>query len=152
LIRRVAVAIATSLGVGYVPIAPGTFGSLAGLLVWWLLPQAPIVQASAVAVLFVLGALSATQAEHHFKSTDPGPVVIDEVMGMVLTMLMNPAGLLSATLGFLWFRAFDIVKPYPAGKFERFPGGWGIMADDAMAGVYANVALRLSLLVAGRFL
>lgn len=149
MIRRLAVAIATSLGVGYVPVAPGTFGSAAGLLVWWLLPQDPVIQAVAVVALFVLGAWSASAAEHHFGSTDPGPVVIDEVMGMVLTMLLNPGGLLSAGLGFFWFRVFDVLKPYPANRLERLHGGVGVMADDAMAAVYANLALRLSLVLAG---
>jgi phosphatidylglycerophosphatase A len=149
LIRRLAVAVATWFGVGYVPVAPGTFGSAAGLLVWWLLPQTPLIQAGAVVALFILGTWSASAAEHHFKSTDPGPVVIDEVMGMVLTMLMNPGGWLSVGLGFFWFRAFDVVKPYPANRFERLHGGLGVMADDAMAAIYANIALRLTLVVAG---
>ena len=82
-------------------------------------------------------------AEHHLHTEDPGPVVIDEVMGMLITMFMNPGGWVVAIAGFLLFRLFDIVKPFPARRLEKLPGGTGIMADDAMAAVYANVALRL---------
>ena len=87
----VALALATSLGVGYVPFAPGTFGSLAGLLLWWLLPPSLTIQLTAIVGLFVLGSWSASVAERHFASTDPGPVVIDEVMGMFITLFLNPS-------------------------------------------------------------
>lgn len=138
----VAVALATSLGVGYIPFAPGTFGSLAGLLLWWTLPSAPVPQLIAIALLFAAGSWSAGVSERHFKGTDPGPVVIDEVMGMIITLWMNPVGWKGATAGFLLFRLFDIVKPYPANRFEELPGGIGVMADDGMAAIYANLALR----------
>jgi phosphatidylglycerophosphatase A len=139
----VALALATVLGVGYVPFAPGTFGSAAGLLLWWFLPPQPSIQVAAIVVLFVAGAWSGTLAERHFHKTDPGHVVIDEVMGMLITLLMNPVGWKGACAGFLLFRLFDIVKPYPANRLERLPGGTGVMADDAMAAVYANIALRI---------
>jgi phosphatidylglycerophosphatase A len=138
----VALALATSAGVGYIPFAPGTFGSLAGLLIWWLLPESAAVQLGVIAGLFVLGSWSASVAERHFASTDPGPVVIDEVMGMLITLFLNPVGWAGAILGFLLFRASDIVKPYPSNRLERLQGGVGVMADDAMAAVYANLALR----------
>ena len=143
---RFALAVATALGVGYVPFAPGTFGSAVGVIVWWLLPASPIVHAIAIAALFVAGSWSGTVAEHHFGTTDPSAVVIDEVMGMLITLFLNPVGWAGATLGFLLFRAADVVKPYPANRLERLPGGFGVMADDGMAAVYANLALRLALL------
>ena len=139
----VALALATSLGVGYAPFAPGTFGSLAGLLAWAVLPSSPASQAAIVAVIFVAGAWSGSVAETHFRRADPGPVVIDEVMGMLITLFMNPVGWTGAAVGFLLFRLFDVIKPYPSNRLERLPGGVGIMADDAMAAVYANVALRV---------
>lgn len=142
-----ALAVATCLGAGYTPVAPGTVGSLAGLLVWALLPHTALVQAAAILVLFVVGLWSASVAERHFAATDPGPVVIDEVMGMLITLFMNPTTWMSLGLGFFWFRAFDVVKPYPANRLERLHGGVGVMADDAMAAVYANLALRGSLAV-----
>lgn len=147
---RLALAVSTVLGVGYIPFAPGTFGSIVGLLLWWALPGSPSVQAAAIVALFILGSWSANVAERHFKSTDPGPVVVDEVMGMLITMWLNPGGGLSAALGFFFFRAFDVVKPYPANRLERLHGGVGVMADDAMAAVYANLALRAALAVAAR--
>lgn len=143
--RAVALAVATCLGVGYVPFAPGTFGSLAGLVLWAALPGTLPAQAIAIGLSFGLGAWASSAAEHHFRATDPGPVVVDEVMGMLVTLFLIPVGWQGAFLGFFWFRLFDVIKPYPANRLERLPGGFGIMADDLMAAVYANVALRATL-------
>ena len=146
-----ALALATVCGVGYAPIAPGTFGSAAGLLLWWLLPSSPVVQVGMVAALFVVGSWSGSVAERHFGRTDPGQVVIDEVMGMLITLLFNPVGWLGALVGFLLFRIADVIKPYPANRLERLHGGVGVMADDGMAAVYANLALRALLWASGHF-
>jgi phosphatidylglycerophosphatase A len=140
-----ALAVATSGGIGYIPFAPGTFGSAAGLIVWALLPASPSVQAAAILIVFLVGSWAGTVAERHFGRTDPGQVVIDEVLGMLITLFLNPVGWPGAVLGLLLFRAADIVKPFPANRFERLPGGVGVMADDAMAAVYANLVLRLLL-------
>ncbi len=145
-----ALALATSLGVGYIPFAPGTWGSAAGLLLLWALPSAWEYQALAIVIVFAIGSWSGTIAEHHFGRKDPGQVVIDEVLGMQITMFLNPGGWRAALAGFLLFRVADIVKPYPANQLERLPGGVGVMADDAMAAVYSNLALRLGLWIAGR--
>ena len=141
----VALALATCLGVGYVPFAPGTFGSLVGVLLWYLLPSSPAIQVVAIVIIFFVGAWSGSVAERHFRSTDPAPIVLDEVMGMWITLLMNPVGWQGVTIAFLLFRAFDVVKPYPANRLERLPGGIGVMADDGMAAVYANLALRITI-------
>src|SRR6478752_1232734 len=109
-----ALAFATALGVGYVRVAPGTFGSAAGLLLWWLLPASPAIQAAVIVALFVIGSWSGTVAERHFGTTDPGQVVIDEVMGMLITLFLIPVGWRGATAGFLLFRIFDVIKPFPA--------------------------------------
>jgi phosphatidylglycerophosphatase A len=146
--RVFALAIATVLGVGYVPIAPGTFGSAAGLLLWFALPSSPLVQAAAIVALFVIGSWSGSVAERHFGRTDPGHVVIDEVAGMLVTLFLVPVGWIGAISAFFLFRISDIIKPYPANRLEALPGGIGIMADDVMAGVYANLALRLALAAA----
>ena len=138
-----ALAIATVFGVGYAPAAPGTFGSVAGLLLWLLLPGSPLVQGLTIVVLFVAGSLAGNAAEHYYGKTDPRHVVIDEVMGMMITLFLIPVGMGGALLGFLLFRATDVIKPWPANRLESLPGGWGVMADDAMAAVYANLALRL---------
>ena len=142
-----AVALATVCGIGYAPGAPGTFGSAAGLLIWFLLPASAAVHGAVIAGVLVVGSWSAQVAEHHFQVTDPGPVVIDEVMGMLVTLFLIPVGWGGALAGFLLFRLMDVVKPYPANRLERLPGGLGVMADDLMAAVYANLALRALLAV-----
>ena len=138
----VPLAVATALGAGYAPIAPGTWGSAVGLLLWFALPSTIWIQALAIVAVLVAGVWSGGVAEHHFGRTDPGQVVIDEVAGMLVTLFLNPVGWIGAAGGFLLFRAADIVKPFPARRLERLPGGLGIMADDVMAGIYANLALR----------
>lgn len=141
-----AIALATAFGAGYAPVAPGTFGSAVGLVLWWLLPRSTVVQFAAILIVFALGSWSGSVAERHFKRTDPGHVVLDEVLGMQITLFLNPVGWVGALIGFLLFRVADIVKPYPANKLEALHGGFGIMADDAMAAVYSNIALRLVLM------
>jgi len=141
--RRGALLLATAGGVGYVPFAPGTFGSMVGVALWAVLPSSWITQAIVIVALFVLGSWSGSVAEHHFGRTDPSQVVIDEVVGILMTLFLNPVGWAGALAGFLIFRVSDIVKPYPSNRFERLPGGVGVMADDAMAAVYANLALRV---------
>lgn len=142
---RLAVFIATAAYCGYAPIAPGTAGSAAGLvvylLVWWT--QSWIVEVALIVFLFAIGVWSGTIAERYFGGIDPGPVVMDEVVGMLITLAFIPVGWTGALAGFVLFRIFDVIKPYPAGRFERLHGGLGVMADDAMAAVYANVALRI---------
>ena len=144
-----ALAVATVLGVGYAPIAPGTFGSAAGLLLWMLARDtSALVQASIILALLVVGSLAGNVAERHFHRTDPSQVVIDEVMGMLITLFLNPVGWTGALVGFLLFRIADVIKPYPANRLEKLHGGFGVMADDGMAAIYANLALRLLLVVA----
>ena len=145
MITRLGLAVATFGGVGYVPVAPGTFGSAAGLLVWWLLPVSPTVQGIAIVAIFIAGSWGGNVAERHFGRTDPGQVVIDEVMGMLITLFLNPVGWIGALAGFLLFRVFDVIKPYPANRLEQLHGGVGVMADDGMAAIYANLVLRLGL-------
>lgn len=143
---RAALLIATALGAGYAPLAPGTFGSAVGLILWFVLPNILWLQLTVIALVCVAGAWSATAAEQHFNRRDPGQVVVDEVAGMMVTLLVNPLpGIGWIVLAFLLFRAADIVKPFPVNSLERLPGGTGIMADDVMAGVYANLVLRFAL-------
>ncbi len=137
----VALSLATAFGVGYVPFAPGTFGSAVGLLLWAVLPQSAAAHAVAILAIFVVGCWSGGIAERYFGGTDPGPVVIDEVMGMLIALFLHPVGWAGALLGFFLFRAFDVLKPYPADRFEHLPGGLGVMADDGMAAFYANLTL-----------
>jgi phosphatidylglycerophosphatase A len=143
-VTRLAVFIAPCAYSGYFPIAPGTVGSAAGLavylLVWW--SGSAALEATLIAVLFAAGVWAGTTAERYFGGIDPGPIVIDEVVGMLITLAFIPVGVSGALAGFVLFRLFDVVKPYPAGRLERLHGGLGVMADDAMAAIYANVVLR----------
>ena len=142
---RLAVFVATVAYCGYFPIAPGTVGSAAGLivylLVWWA--QSPVVEVGLIVALFAAGVWAGTTAERYFGGIDPGPIVIDAVVGMLMTLAFIPVGWSGAIAGFVLFRIYDVVKPYPAGRFERLHGGLGVMADDAMAAVYANISLRI---------
>jgi phosphatidylglycerophosphatase A len=144
-VTRLAVILATVGYCGYFPIAPGTVGSAAGLvvylLVWWT--RSPLLEAGLIALTFAAGTWAATHAERFFGGIDPGPVVIDEVLGMLITLAFIPVGWSGALAGFVIFRVFDVIKPFPADRLEKFHGGFGIMADDAMAGVYANLVLRV---------
>lgn len=144
---RLAVFIATVGYCGYFPVAPGTVGSAAGLLfyvlVWW--SGSRVVEVSLIVVLFVVGVWAGTTAERYFGGVDPGPIVMDEVVGMLITLAFIPVGLSGALAGFFLFRVFDVIKPFPAGRFEQLHGGLGVMADDAMAAVYANLSLRFAI-------
>ena len=146
---RLAVIVATVGYCGYFPVAPGTVGSAAGLLfylaVWWA--QSPVFEVALILVLFAAGTWAGTTAERYFGGIDPGPIVIDEVVGMLITLAFIPVSLTGALIGFLLFRIFDVIKPFPAGRFEKLHGGLGVMADDAMAAIYANIALRIVLYV-----
>ena len=135
--------IATFGFIGYAPVAPGTFGSAAGLVVYWLLlGTGPIVYVAVTLALLLAGTWAASLAEREL-GTDPGPVVIDEVVGMLITLAFLDVTRAGAIVGFLVFRVLDVVKPWPAGRFERLHGGLGVMADDVMAAVYGNVVMRL---------
>jgi phosphatidylglycerophosphatase A len=93
-------------------------------------------------VLFVAGVWAATTVAHHLGKTDPGVVVVDEVVGMLVTLALLPVGITGALVGFFLFRVFDVVKPFPAAQSESLPGGYGIMVDDVVAGLYAHLVLR----------
>jgi phosphatidylglycerophosphatase A len=160
--------VATAFFTGYIPWASGTFGSLAGLLVL-LIPGAeqPIAMAMMLFIAIATGVPAAgavARAEGNRLSRvaavtkkafqpgdhgapDPSIVVIDEVVGMWITLFLVPKTIPAYLLGFLLFRAMDIVKPQPARAVERIPDGWGIMLDDIVAGLYANLALRVLLWV-----
>lgn len=144
---RLAIFVCTFGYLGYIPFAPGTIGSAAGLAVYAVARMAGSgwIDLGAILLLFAAGAWSGTRAEQHFGGVDPGPMVIDEVMGMLLTLFLVPVSWPGALLGFMIFRVLDVIKPYPSARLERLPGGLGVMADDAMAAVYSNLTLRLLL-------
>ena len=148
--RRLGLFVATCGYLGYVPVAPGTFGSAAGLAVFaavrW--SGSPGVELAVIVLLLVVGVWSGNVAEEHFGGVDPAPVVLDEVAGMMITLALLPVNIYGAIAGFLVFRLFDVVKPWPANRLEALPGGLGVMADDAMAAVYGNLTMRILIAVA----
>lgn len=159
-----ALAIATC-GVGYLPLAPGTWGSLIAVgfyvllhAVWFprtdvqqgsFVPGYSAIQLLIIVALTVAGIWAASRTERVLKIKDPGKVVIDEVAGQLIALLPVRGGLwqradvITITAAFLLFRVFDIVKPYPARKFESLHGGLGIMADDLVAGAYAAIIVAV---------
>lgn len=141
---RVAVWLATVGGLGYAPVAPGTFGSAAGLAIYWFTRHwSTPAQLSLAAAVTVVGIWAASVAEKHFGREDPGAVVIDEVAGQLVTLALTGAGVTAAIAAFVIFRVLDIIKPYPANRFEALHGGLGIMADDVMAGIYGCALLHV---------
>ena len=150
--RRVGVFLATCAYVGYAPVAPGTWGSAAALVIYYVIRRqaSSAIELTAIAVIFIVGVWSATEAERHFGGVDPGPVVIDEVVGMLMTLALHPVTIAGALVGFVVFRILDVIKPWPARQLEDLPAGFGIVLDDAMAGVYGNLIVwGLALLFPG---
>jgi phosphatidylglycerophosphatase A len=142
--RRLALFISTFGYIGYAPVAPGTFGSAAGLAVFYLVRStgSTAVEIGTIAALFAVGIWAGTIAEHHFGGVDPGPIVLDEVVGMLITLCLLPVNGTGAFVGFAIFRLLDVVKPFPSARFEKLPGGLGVMADDGMAAIYGNLAMH----------
>ncbi len=135
--KQLGVGIATVGGVGWFPIAPGTAGSAVGVAIYlitrsWSAPA----QAALLFGITIVGIWAAGIAEKALQKEDPGPVVIDEVAGQLLTLFLTGVGWKGAIAGFFIFRLLDIAKPAPARQLEALHGGFGIMADDLMAGAY----------------
>jgi len=147
LMKRVAFIIWTAGFAGLVPVAPGTAGSVVGLGLLMLVRTVGNDWAELLVLLMVVivGIWSANVAERHYRREDPGEIVIDEVAGMMLTVFWLPSGWVPFVIGFLAFRFFDIVKPFPARMSERLPGGFGVMADDLVAGLYGYATVRTAL-------
>ena len=142
--RRLAFLTATCGGIGLAPVAPGTVGSAAGVALFYLVRAAGAawVEGAAIVALFAAGVWAGAITERQLGRTDPGQVVIDEVVGMLVTLAWIPVTPLGALTGFLVFRVLDVVKPWPSRQFESLHGGLGIMADDAMAAVYGHLLMR----------
>lgn len=149
--RPLILALASAGGLGYIPIAPGTFGTLAGIpLVWAFEPfrlRAPVAYCVAVVVLVLAACWIAGRAEQLLGEHDSRKIVIDEVAGYLAATLFLAPSWQVVVIAFLVFRLFDILKPFPAGYIDRkFPGGYGVVLDDVVSGLYANIVTRLLLL------
>jgi phosphatidylglycerophosphatase A len=145
---RLALVLATGLGVGLAPVMPGTFGTLLGLPLAWGLSKSgwPLsIQLAAMIAIFLAGIPICDRAARLFGKKDPGCVVFDEIAAVPFVFLLEGFTFSTAILGFVWFRVFDISKPWPVRRLERLPGGLGIMIDDIVAAIFAAVALWLSM-------
>jgi phosphatidylglycerophosphatase A len=130
---------------GYIPIASGTFGTLVAVPLCFLLSMVGPLWGAILIVLFVgLAIWISGKAEEIFKAKDSRLIVIDEIAGFLVTLFLIPWGVKTVLAGFLIFRLMDIAKPFPIRRLEeQLPGGWGVVGDDVMAGLYANLALRI---------
>ncbi len=129
--------------VGYSPFASGTVGSVPAAALVLCLGERHLILLALAVVLTVFGTIASSHGERVFGRKDPSEIVIDEFVGMLVAVLWLPITWKSVAAAFLLFRLFDIWKPFPARKFEELPGGFGIMADDLVAGVYANLTFRI---------
>ena len=145
--RALALLLASNCGLGYAPFAPGTFGTLAGLPVFWLLHRlTPFEYLLVWIAVTAVAVWAAGVAGRHYGVVDDGRIVIDELAGYLVTVAFLPWSWTSALLGFAWFRLFDILKPPPANWLDRHcKNGFGVVFDDVAAGLYAALALRLTL-------
>jgi phosphatidylglycerophosphatase A len=137
--------VATGFGSGFVPFAPGTAGTVVAIPIYLIFSPLswPLYLLSALALTF-LAIYVSQEAEKIFRKKDASQIVIDEIAGFLWTMFLVIPSILHVMLGFVFFRVFDIVKPFPARLFQnRLPGGYGIVLDDVVAGIYANLLLLI---------
>jgi phosphatidylglycerophosphatase A len=141
--KQLVLALATLGGVGYLPVAPGTWASLGAVAVWWLLSHLSLW--GYVLVLAVLLALSVpvAGAAEKYLGRDNRAIVLDEMVGLLIALAGVPGHWMWVFLGFVLFRLLDILKPFPLKYVERLPGGWGVVLDDAAAGLLARMVLGI---------
>lgn len=134
------------LYIGYLPAIPGTFASIAGLILFYLLKNNTSVYIAFTLLLVGLGFLVSGEAEKMLRKKDPRQVVIDEVSGMLISLLFLPYyDLKIIVIGFFLFRILDTLKPFPAGSLQEIKGSIGIMSDDIIAALYTNIILQVAL-------
>jgi phosphatidylglycerophosphatase A len=137
--------LATGFGVGYSPIAPGTLGTLIAIPIYFFLSNipSPLYEITLVGFFF-LSVWISENAETFFRKKDDQRIVIDEIVGFLVTMLWVQKTIRFVIIGFFLFRFFDILKPFPIRRLEKkLKGGYGVVLDDVMAGVYANITLQV---------
>lgn len=144
--NRIAIIIATFFYVGRIPLAPGTWGTVAAIPLYYLISISgiPYYFYILLTLIFILVSVwAAGVTEKVYRMTDPGFIVADEVCGYLVTMILVPPTVKNIILGFVLFRIFDIIKPPPSRQMERLQGGWGVVMDDVLAGVYACIILHV---------
>jgi phosphatidylglycerophosphatase A len=143
--------VATGLGTGYAPVASGTIGSIPPWIVaYFLIANDQMTLVIVTLILSVISIWFAGQAEENFGH-DSKKIVIDEWAGMFFTLLFIPYSLVNYLIAFFVFRAFDVIKIYPARKSERLPGGWGVTMDDVIAGVQSNIVTQIIIFIIAQF-
>jgi phosphatidylglycerophosphatase A len=145
--RSINFLVSTFFGIGKMPFAPGTWASVAAAVPFWFLVDKPLVLLAVLVVIYFGGVYFTTQYEKQIGEKDPSSAVIDEVLGVGVAMLGVPQQLPFVIMAVILFRLFDIWKPYPIRRLEKLPAGWGIMTDDLLAGVYANVWIQVGVFV-----
>ena len=145
--NKILVLLGTSLFTGYIPIAPGTFGSLLAIPLIVLLSKNTNIYLLVAIIISTIGVISATHLGKAWKKKDDQRITIDEFAGMMVTLLFIKTTWWILIIGFILFRFFDIVKPLFIRSVERAPGGFGVMLDDIVSGIFANLCLRLILLI-----
>lgn len=145
MLRLIVKTVSSFFYVGYLPLIPGTFGSLAGLFIFYLLRNNQAYFILCAFIVTVIGFISCGKAEEVFKKKDSRNIVIDEVSGMMLSLILLPAELKVSILAFFLFRLLDTLKPYPADRIQDMKGSLGVMGDDIVAGVYTNIILQAAL-------
>jgi phosphatidylglycerophosphatase A len=135
--------ISTFFGIGKIPGAPGTWASIAAVPCFYPLLGKPLQLAAVLVGVYFLGVYTSTQMEKEVGEKDPSSAVIDEVLGMGVAMVAIPRQWPFVVMAFVLFRLFDIWKPFPLRRLEKLPGGWGIMTDDLVAGIYANIWIQI---------
>jgi len=151
-VRRLIIFLASAGFIGYIPVASGTFGSLVGIPLFWLADRVAAVSllltVVAFAALVYAACWIAGKAEEYLQEHDSHKIVIDEVVGYVAAILFLQPSLRTALIAFVIFRVLDVVKPYPANYIDaNFPGGYGVVLDDVVSGLYSNVLTRLVLVL-----
>ncbi len=141
--RKIAKITTSFFYLGHSPFMPGTLGSLAGLLIYFIVKDKFPIYAFSILFLFALGIIFSSEAERIYKRKDAEMIVIDEACGMMLSLFLIPYSLWIMILGFVLFRVFDILKPPPARRIEKFSGAFGIMFDDIIAAIYVNFILQI---------
>lgn len=139
--------IASVFYAGYLPVAPGTLGSLAAVFLYYFICHNTIMMSVVILVTIILGFVTSGRMEKIFGEKDPDEIVIDEFSGMLISLYRIPPTMGYVVAGFLLFRFFDIVKPRPIKNLEKLKGSLGIMSDDIIAGVYTNIALQVVYLI-----
>ena len=137
---RLAEILATVFYLGRIPGAPGTWGSIAAVLVWLILPEQMLsvfIFSGILIFLAVIGIWVSQLVESASGTTDPSEIIIDEWVGQWIALLALPQTWISAVIALVFFRIFDIAKPWPINNLQKLPGGWGIMVDDIVAGIFA---------------